>query len=173
MKTIIAGSRNATGNDVWSAMDECPWAVDSVVSGTAKGADKGGEEWAAMEGIPVERFPADWDKHGKKAGYIRNREMADHVGKEGGCVVVWDGVSKGSSNMIDLCKRAGIQLFVWYFKPAGEALYQIKAPHFVGAFTVVDYRVVDSAPILKWARGLHLDQVIEHCVNNAYEIHEV
>lgn len=64
MRTIIAGSRTATEDDVNSAMDQCPWTCDIsiVISGKAKGADLGGEKWAKRNNIPVEEYPADWNR---------------------------------------------------------------------------------------------------------------
>ena len=50
--------------------------IQELVSGNCKGADKCGEEWANSNNIPVVVFPADWAKHGRAAGPLRNREMA-------------------------------------------------------------------------------------------------
>ena len=49
----------------------------TVVTGCAKGADSWGEEWGRNMGTKIDRFPADWEKHGKSAGMIRNQEMLD------------------------------------------------------------------------------------------------
>jgi len=79
----------------------------TIVSGGAKGADLLGEKYADECGFEVQRFPADWEKHGKSAGFIRNDEMADiatHV------VAFWDGESHGTKNMIDLAAKRGIPL---------------------------------------------------------------
>lgn len=115
MRTIIAGSRTATEDDVNRAMDQCPWTCDIsiVISGKAKGADLGGEKWAKKNGIPIEEHPADWNTYGRSAGYIRNTTM----GKRGEALVaVWDGVSKGTKNMIDTARKSGLRVFVYYYK---------------------------------------------------------
>lgn len=52
-----------------------PFSV--IISGTAKGADQFGERWATFWKYPVERYPADWDTHGKASGHIRNQQMLD------------------------------------------------------------------------------------------------
>jgi hypothetical protein len=70
-----------------------------VVSGCARGADQLGERWADERGYPVKRFPADWHKHGKRAGYLRNEEMAGYATH---LVAFWDGRSRGTKHMIDL-----------------------------------------------------------------------
>jgi len=80
-----------------------------VVSGKARGADSLGERYALENNLPIAEFPADWDKHGKKAGFLRNADMADYAD---GCIVFWDGVSKGTQHMINLAKEKGIQLAI-------------------------------------------------------------
>ena len=49
----------------------------AVISGMASGADMMGHAWATAQGIPVKEFPADWKRHGKGAGMIRNQQMFD------------------------------------------------------------------------------------------------
>lgn len=71
-----------------------------VVSGTAKGADTLGERYAKERGYHIQRFPANWDL-GKKAGYIRNKEMAQNGDA---LIAFWNG-SNGTKHMIDLAKK--------------------------------------------------------------------
>lgn len=98
MRTIIAGSRSARSMlELEAAIRKCGWQITTVISGGARGADRLGEQWARRHGIPVEVFPADWDKHGKSAGYIRNKEMAD---KAEALIALWDGESRGTNDMI-------------------------------------------------------------------------
>lgn len=82
MKLIIAGGRDYQFNrrDIALLNDiHKKYTITEVVSGAAPGADMHGEMWAATNGIPVKQFPADWDKHGRAAGPIRNRQMADYA----------------------------------------------------------------------------------------------
>ena len=111
MKTIVAGSRKATYDHVKEALALCPWAaeISTVISGTAQGADQYGEAWALLCGLPIERYPADWGKHGKAAGPIRNRQMAENAEA---LIAVWDGASRGTKNMIDTAKSLGLRVFV-------------------------------------------------------------
>ena len=86
-----------------------------IVSGTARGADKLGEQFANIAHYDVARFPADWDTHKKSAGYIRNAEMAKFAsedGNKGVLIAVWDGKSRGTKNMIDLAKRYGLEVHI-------------------------------------------------------------
>lgn len=112
MRIIIAGSRDATEEQVRHALDACPWIgfASAIVSGTAKGADEFGERWAEEQGIEVLRFPADWKKHGKRAGPVRNREMAENAE---GLVAVWDGESRGTLHMIEFALARGLRVFVF------------------------------------------------------------
>lgn len=80
-----------------------------IVSGCASGADTLGECYATERGIQIKRFPADWDNYGYAAGPIRNALMADYGTH---CAVFWDGFSKGSHNMINVAKAAGLKVKV-------------------------------------------------------------
>ncbi len=75
---IIAGSRDATYEQTMAVIESCPFkdAITAVISGKCKGADTNGEFWAVIRNVMVLNFPADWNKHGKAAGPIRNSEMA-------------------------------------------------------------------------------------------------
>lgn len=97
MKVIIAGSRDLYG-PVDLAVNNSGFNITEVVSGTARGIDKSGEHWAAGSGIPVKQFVADWDKHGKAAGIIRNNDMACYADA---LIAIWDGKSKGTLHMIN------------------------------------------------------------------------
>lgn len=80
-----------------------------IVSGTAEGADKLGEQYARERGYEVKQFPADWDKYGKSAGYKRNEQMAEIATA---CVCFWDGVSRGTMHMINIAKEKKLKLLV-------------------------------------------------------------
>lgn len=99
MKVIIAGSRDI--NDISTiahAFHRVHWNINEVVSGGAHGVDRLGETWAKEMSIPVTLFPADWDTHGKAAGHIRNRQMANYADA---LIAIWDGKSSGTLNMIN------------------------------------------------------------------------
>jgi hypothetical protein len=75
-----------------------------IVSGKARGADSLGEKYAELRGYKVEEYHADWDLHGKSAGYKRNAQMAEVADA---VVAFWDGKSRGTQHMIDLAKKKG------------------------------------------------------------------
>ena len=89
-----------------------------IISGTARGADKLGERYANEYGYEVVRFPANWDRLGKRAGYVRNAEMAKYAvsdGSIGVLVACWDGASKGTKHMIDLANKYGLEVLIVEF----------------------------------------------------------
>ncbi len=80
-----------------------------IVSGTANGADKLGERYAKERVYEVLRFPADWNTYGKRAGYMRNKQMAEN---SDACVCFWDGISRGTKWMIEIAKEKQLPLRV-------------------------------------------------------------
>ena len=80
-----------------------------IVSGTANGADKLGERYAKERGYEILRFPADWNAYGKRAGYIRNKQMAESADA---CVCFWDGTSRGTKWMIEIAEEKQLPLRV-------------------------------------------------------------
>ncbi len=103
IKLIIAGSRTVSPD--WMFIDEvlADWniwehgVIVEVVSGAARGADESGERWASHSNVPVKHFPANWNTHGKAAGKLRNRQMADYADA---ALVFWDGMSSGAADMV-------------------------------------------------------------------------
>lgn len=112
MKTIIAGSRGFDDETVvLDAVRRSRFTITEVVSGTARGVDKMGEGWANMNNVPIKRFPADWNQYGKRAGYLRNVEMAEYADA---LIAVYDGESKGTAHMIRIALDRDLPVFVWY-----------------------------------------------------------
>ncbi len=94
-----------------------------IVSGGAKGADSLAERYAKERGYDLEVFPADWEKHGNSAGYIRNGEMHEYIAKmeKRGVVAFWDGESKGTANNFELAKKYGNPIRKILFRPQRNA----------------------------------------------------
>lgn len=118
MKVIIAGTRykdkaNKIPFDdfklIVEAVERSGFEITEVVCGMAIGVDKLGEQWAIANNIPVKEMPANWNAHGKAAGPIRNRQMAEYADA---AVIVWDGISDGSRNMINEMIRKKKPYFV-------------------------------------------------------------
>ncbi len=105
-RLIIAGGRDF---DNYEALEK---AVDYLLSnisdeivivcGKARGADTLGERYAKEHGYKVLYFPADWDGLGRRAGIVRNEEMAQNADA---LVAFWDGESRGTKNMIETAQK--------------------------------------------------------------------
>ena len=117
MRVIIAGSRNYIDEQDFMermnslSMKHSFWLrhATEIVSGTARGADQLGEKWARLMDLPIKEFPADWAKYGRRAGHIRNAEMAKYAD---GLIAFWNGVSPGTASMINLAKAEGLRIFI-------------------------------------------------------------
>jgi len=75
----------------------------TIISGGARGADTLGEKYAQLHHFKVIKMKADWKKHGKSAGFVRNNEMLKITQ---GVVCFWDKRSKGTKHMIDITTEA-------------------------------------------------------------------
>jgi len=108
-KLIVAGGRDFSDyNLLCHRLDNLLRAKDPkdiiIVSGGAQGADKLGERYAAERGLRAEVYEAEWDRFGKRAGYLRNSQMADNAD---GLVAFWNG-SAGTKHMIDIATEQGL-----------------------------------------------------------------
>lgn len=115
-KIIIAGGRDF--KDYKLLKEKCDYflskAIEAgdeivIVSGTANGADKLGEKYAHERGFTVERHPANWKTYGKRAGFLRNEEMAE---VSDAVIAFWDNKSKGTASMIEIAKKRNLHLRV-------------------------------------------------------------
>ena len=110
MKVIIAGSRNITEYAVViQAIKESFFDITEVVSGGARGVDSLGEQFAGEYAKDFKLFPADWAALGKKAGYVRNTQMAKYAEA---LIAIWDGQSKGTEHMINQARQYGLQIYI-------------------------------------------------------------
>lgn len=129
LRVIIAGSRDFddfsklmnSSINILSGITNKRDDLDKIriISGTARGADKLGEQYAKVAGYELSRFPADWNRLGKRAGYVRNAEMAKFAVEDdnyGVLIAFWDGQSKGTKHMIDLAKKYGLEVHIVKYK---------------------------------------------------------
>ena len=128
IKVIIAGTRDF--NDYAFLKKNVDYFLQGInpnseeieiVSGNARGADKLGERYAKEYNLPVKLFPANWDKYGKRAGYLRNQEMANYSDV---LIAFWDEKSKGTKHMIDIAKKQDLTVIVvGYVYKSGYKIY--------------------------------------------------
>jgi hypothetical protein len=118
---IVAGSRNFNDYPLFRYfleryLLEIPREESVVfISGEASaGADAMIIRWCRENHYPWIPKPADWDQYGKRAGYLRNAEMAA-IGKR--LLSYWDGMSKGTKHMQDIARKAQLLVQVILVAP--------------------------------------------------------
>lgn len=115
MRTIIAGSRTITNtNRVFEILDKYKnqYPITEIVCGMARGVDLIGRDWGIQNSLPIKEFAADWNGLGKKAGYLRNVEMA----KNADALVAFlpiNTISKGTQHMIQIARDRGLYVTVY------------------------------------------------------------
>lgn len=115
-KLIVAGGRDFSDKALLdkTLMGLCiagalaPFNV-SIVSGMARGADALGAQFARENGVKLYEYVANWDKHGKRAGFIRNEVMGKAAD---GLLAFHDGASKGTAHMIQWMSVMGKHVVV-------------------------------------------------------------
>lgn len=117
MKLAIVGSRSfsdyeklKTEVDFFSVIKDLE--ITEIVSGGAKGADTLAEQYAKDHDLLLKVFPANWDLHGKSAGYIRNLDIVHYADA---IIAFWDGQSRGTLHTINLSKQYKKILHIVYF----------------------------------------------------------
>ena len=114
MKVAIIGSRNF--HDAYVRVKKCVLKNKKLyggklilISGGSGRVDNAAYTEAILNGIPIYTYPADWEKYGKRASFIRNKRIVRV------CDIVyafWDGRSPGTSMVIQLAKEMGKELVV-------------------------------------------------------------
>ncbi len=94
-------SLNYNPNDNWLPTDI------TIIAGGATGVDSVAADFAVVNYCQLEKYPADWNKYGKRAGYIRNKQMLDEGRPD--LVVAFPG-GKGTDMMVDMATKAGIKV---------------------------------------------------------------
>lgn len=104
---LICGGRNFDNRDfLFDKLDELNrrFCFSCIVTGGAKGADRLAHLWAAKTKIDAKVYPANWERHGKMAGILRNREMLKIADPD--LIIAFPG-GTGTADMIKISKRAG------------------------------------------------------------------
>lgn len=115
MKLIVAGGRDFIDSQTMitvlidlvdkGKIDPNP----ELVCGMARGADLTAYSLWSGTGTVIHKFPADWARLGKCAGYKRNQEMGEFADA---AVCFWDGNSKGTKHMIDIMNKLNKPVYV-------------------------------------------------------------
>src|SRR5882757_8095154 len=113
MKVIVCGGRDfKSPAQVWRALDRIHAAtpITELMQGGARGVDTFAREWAAFRHPKkIKRYVcyADWDKHGRGAGPIRNARMLEWKPDR---VIAFPG-GNGTADMIAQAARAGVEVY--------------------------------------------------------------
>jgi hypothetical protein len=114
MKLIIAGGRDfAQKESMFALLDDLhkAKAIHELVHGHCPtGADHFADLWCALKGVKCTRVPADWMKHGKAAGPIRNQMMVDQH-KDAAFLLVFPG-GRGTANCVSAAVRSGVSVYL-------------------------------------------------------------
>ena len=108
MKLLICGSRCRDNFEhVYDCinqivMNEYSGLITEIIEGGAKGVDNIAGIYAKEHHISLNVMPANWKKHGKIAGFLRNIEMVALCDKG---IAIWDGYSQGTAHTIKLLKK--------------------------------------------------------------------
>lgn len=106
-RILVTGSRDWNWHEgIWDALLAHGEPGDTLVQGGAAGADAIAARYWQNFG-PVETHRADWDRHGKAAGPIRNQHMVS-LGADL-CLAFIKNNSRGATHCADLAEGAGIE----------------------------------------------------------------
>lgn len=109
LRVLVTGGRDyANVEAVEHALREVGRLSDEdellCIHGGARGLDSIADQVALDLGWWVTIYPAEWKLHGKSAGPIRNRRMADT--KPDMCIAFPGG--RGTADMVKVCEERGI-----------------------------------------------------------------
>jgi len=117
-KIAVVGSRNYNNKkEFFAIMQRLLKNFDlgqeiEFVSGGAKGADSFAKDFADEVGISITEYLPNWDKYGKKAGFVRNKDIWKNADFG---IAFWDGKSKGTKHSFDIAKSLGKILVVYNY----------------------------------------------------------
>jgi SLOG family YspA-like protein len=107
-RVLVTGSRTWTDHTVIRAALAATWQPDAVLvsGGCPRGADRLCEQCWHHWGGQIEQHPADWQRHGRTAGYLRNQHMVT-LGADL-CLAFIRDHSPGATHCADTAERTGI-----------------------------------------------------------------
>lgn len=109
-RVLVCGGRDYPDRwRVYEVLDAAHAAnpIELLIAGGANGADALAIDWARKEHVPFKIFNADWERHGRKAGPLRNQQMLDE-GKPH-MVIAFPG-GRGTADMVKRSYDSGVPL---------------------------------------------------------------
>jgi len=108
VRVLVCGGRDYQDRKrLFAFLDALDPPASVIIEGEALGADQLSALWPSSRGVKLMPFPADWSRHGKSAGPIRNRQML--IEGRPDIVVAFPG-GKGTANMIKQAVEAGVKV---------------------------------------------------------------
>ena len=106
MKIAIVGSRCLTDIDLdkYIRIDNGINRITEIVSGGAVGIDTRAAEYAKRHGLTLTEFLPQYERYGRAAPIVRNKEIVDYADK---VIVFWNGASKGTLSVIKYSEKVG------------------------------------------------------------------
>jgi ABC-type Fe3+-hydroxamate transport system substrate-binding protein len=105
MRVLVCGGRDFSDRElVYETLLDLHPSV--IITGGAEGADRLAYDWACPV-VPTETYKADWTKHGRAAGPIRNQRMLDESKPD--VVVAFPG-GRGTADMVRRARAAGVRV---------------------------------------------------------------
>ena len=98
MKIAVIGSRSIKVEDIGRYISD----GQELVSGGAVGVDACAAEYAKENGIKLTVFLPQYEKYGRAAPIMRNKEIVDYADK---IIAFWDGSSKGTLSVIKYAQK--------------------------------------------------------------------
>lgn len=124
-RVIIAGGRDFDDYEkLAQAMDFYLSKIEDeivVLCGMCEGADALGYKYAKERVYNVKFYPADWARHGRAAGPLRNEKMAQNADA---LVAFWDGKSRGTKNMIEFAKQYKLLIRIKTYQPKARQVFK-------------------------------------------------
>jgi len=128
-----------------------------IVQGGAAGADNWGHRFALEHNYKEKVISANWEQYGKKAGILRNKEMFDYITKDNGecgCILLWDGESRGTNHDIQLAKKYNVQTKVMLF----DSRYpEIETCNWMGLSKLSEYSSKNTLNLIHTSNELEYD----------------
>lgn len=128
MKVLVTGGRDFADREwLFASLDRVqynemrglvngprkPSRLTHIIHGSAKGADTLAGEWAQARGIQEVVCAANWEKHGKGAGHIRNAWMLDLLDPMYDIVMPCPG-GKGTQGCMNKAHDLGLEIYIPY-----------------------------------------------------------
>ena len=100
MRVAIVGSRDVVVNDIGRYVV----SAEEIVSGGAVGVDRCAAEYAKEKGIKITVFLPEYERYGRAAPLVRNKEIVDYSDR---IIAFWNGSSKGTLSVIKYAEKIG------------------------------------------------------------------